>query len=63
MSNIFERKWPNFDKQNILFIYFLIEWNERFKTDEKDCDYSTEIFLTKMFTLFDTYAPFKIKQI
>ena len=35
MSNTFERKWPNFDKQNILFIYFLIEWNERFKIDEK----------------------------
>ena len=42
-----------------LFDYFSTICGKYFKTDEQNCDYSTETFLNQIHTLLDTYAFLK----
>ena len=58
-SNIYERDWSNFDQEHFILDYFSIDWNETLKIEERNIDYSTEIFLNKINELLDNFAPFK----
>ena len=46
-SNIYVRDWSNFDQGNFILDHFSIDWNETLKIEERNIDYSTEIFLNK----------------
>ena len=58
-SNIYERDWSKFDKENFISDYFSVDWEDLFKIDELNADSSTKKFLDKMNMLLDTYAPLK----
>ena len=59
-SNIYERDWSKFDRENFILDYFSVEWEDLLKIDELKADNSTKIYLDKINMLFDTYAPLKI---
>ena len=59
-SNIYERDWSKFDRENLIFDYFSIEWEDLLKIDELNADKSTKKFLDKINMLLDTYAPLEI---
>ena len=58
-SNIYERHWSKFDRENFILDYFSVEWEDLLKTDELNADKSTKKFLDKINMLLDTYAPLK----
>ena len=58
-SNIYESDWSNFDPENYIFDYFSSDWNEIMKIEEQNIDYSTEVFLNKIYELLNNFAPFK----
>ena len=59
-SNIYERDWSNFNQESFSLDYFSIDWDETLKIEERNIDYSTEIFLNKINELVDNFAPYKI---
>ena len=58
-SNIYERDWSKFDRENFIPDYFSAEWEDLLKTDELNAEKSTKKFLDKINMLLDTYAPLK----
>ena len=58
-SNIYERHWSKFDRENFILDYFSVEWEDLLRTDELNADKSTKKFLDKINMLLDTYAPLK----
>ena len=58
-SNIYERDWSKFDKENFILDYFCVDWEDLLKTDELNADNSTRMYLDKINMLLDTYAPLK----
>ena len=61
-SNIYERDWFKFDKENFILDYFSVEceWKDLLEIDElKNVDKSTKKFLDEINMLLDTYAPLK----
>ena len=58
-SNIYERNWSKFDRQNFILDYFSIDWEDLLKIDELNIDNSTQTYLEKINILLDTYAPLK----
>ena len=58
-SNIYERDWSKFDRENFILVFFSLEWNDLFKIDELNADKSSKKFLDKINMLLDTYAPLK----
>ena len=58
-SNISERDWSKFDRENFILDYFSVDWEDLLKTDELNADISTRIYLDKINMLLDTYAPLK----
>ena len=58
-SNIYERDWSKFDRENFILDYFCADWENLLKIDECNADNSTKIHLDKINMLLDTYAPFK----
>ena len=58
-SNIFEKYWFKFDRENFILDYFSVDWEDLFKIDELNADNSTKIYLDKINMLLDTYAPLK----
>ena len=58
-SNIYERDWSQFDRENFIRDYFSVDWEDLSKTDELNVDNSTKIYLDKINMLLDTYAPLK----
>ena len=58
-SNICERDWSKFDQENIILDYFSIDWEDLLKIDELNADNWTKLYLDKINTLWDTYAPLK----
>ena len=58
-SNIYERDWCKFDRENYILDYFSAEWEDLLKIYELNADNSTKIFLDKINMLLDTYAPLK----
>ena len=58
-SNIYERDWSKFDRENFILDYFSVEWEDLLKIDELNTEKSTKKFLDKINMLLDTYAPLK----
>ena len=58
-SDIYERDWSKFDRENFILDYFSIDWEGLLETDELNADNSTRIYLDKINILLDTYAPLK----
>ena len=58
-SNIYERDWSEFDRENFILDYFSADWEDLLKIDECNADNSTKIYLDKINMLLDTYAPLK----
>ena len=58
-SNIYERDWSKFDRENFILDYFSVDWEDLLKIDELNADNSTKMFLDKINMLLDTYAPLK----
>ena len=58
-SNIYERDWSKFDRENFILDYFSVEWEDLLKIDELNADNSTKKFLDEINMLLDTYATLK----
>ena len=58
-SNIYERDWSKFDRENFILDYLSVDWADLLKIDELNVDNSTKIYLDKSNMLLDTYAPLK----
>ena len=58
-SNIYERNWSKFDRQNFILDYFSIDWEDLLKIDELNIDNSTQTYLEKINILLDTNASLK----
>ena len=58
-SNIYERNWSKFDRENFILVYFSVDWEDLLKIDKLNVDNSTKIYLDKINMLLDTYAPLK----
>ena len=58
-SNIYERDWSKFDRENCILDYFSVDCEDLLKIDELNADNSTKICLDKINLLLDTYAPLK----
>ena len=58
-SNIYESDWSQFDEENVILDYYLVDREVLLKIDELNADNSTKIYLDKINMLLDTYAPLK----
>ena len=58
-SNIYESDWSQFDEENVILDYYLVDREVLLKIDELNADNSTKIYLDKINMLFHTYAPLK----
>ena len=58
-SNIYERDWSKFDRENFILDYFSVDWEDLLKTDELNVDNSTRMYLDKINVLLDTYGLLK----
>ena len=62
-SNICERDWSKFDRENFVLNYFLVDWEDLLEIDEVNDDNSSKIYLDKIKMLLDTYAPHLLKEL
>ena len=46
-SNIYERDWCKFDRENFILDYVSVDWKDMLKIDELNADNSTKIYLDK----------------
>ena len=58
-SNIFERDWSKFNKENFILDYFEKNWSDILQLDQQNVDLSIESFLNNMNSILDSNAPFK----
>ena len=58
-SNIYERDWSKFDRENFILDYFSVDWENLLKNDELNADNSTKMSLDKINMLLDTNAHLK----
>ena len=58
-SNIHERDWSKFDRENFILDYFSVDCEDLLEIDELNVDNSTKVYLNKINMLLDTYAPLK----
>ena len=58
-SNIYERDWSKFDRENFILDYFSVDWEDLLKIDELNADNSTKTYLDEINMLLDTYAPLR----
>ena len=59
-SNIYDRDWSKFDRENFILDYFSFDLEDLLKIDELNAaDNLTKIFLEKINMLLDTYAFLK----
>ena len=58
-SNICERDWSKFDRENFILDSFSVDWEDLLKIDELNVNNSTKIYLDKIKMLLETYAPLK----
>ena len=59
ISNIFERNWSKFNKENFILDYFDKNWSDILQLDQQNVDLSIESFLNNMNSILDSNAPFK----
>ena len=58
-SNIFERDWSKFNKENFILDYFEKNWSDVLQLDQQNVDLSIESFLNNINSILDSNAPFK----
>ena len=59
-SNIFERDWSKFDKENFILGYSEKNWSDILQLDQQNVNLSIESFLIyNMNSVLDSNAPFK----
>ena len=58
-SNIYEKNWFKFDRENFILDYLSVAWEDLLKIDKRNGDNSTKIYLDKINMLLGTYAPLK----
>ena len=58
-SNIYERDWSKFDRENFILGFFPTGWVDLMKINELNVDNSTQMYLERINILLDTYAPLK----
>ena len=58
-SNIFERDWSKFNKENFILDYFEKNWSDILQLDQQNVDLSIESFLNNINSVLDSNAPFK----
>ena len=58
-SNIFEKDWPKFNKENFILDYFEKNWSDVLQLDQQNVDLSIESFLNNINSVLDSNAPFK----
>ena len=58
-SDIYERDFSKFDRENFILDHFSFDWEDLLKTDKLNADNSTKKFLDQINRLLDTYAPLK----
>ena len=58
-SNIFERDWSKFNKENFILDYFEKNWSDVLQLDQQNVDLSIESFLNNMNSILGSTAPFK----
>ena len=58
-SNIYERDWSKFYRENFILDYFSVDWENLLKNDELNADNSTKMSLDKINMLLDTNAHLK----
>ena len=47
-SNIYEKDWSKFDRENFILDYFSADWEILLNIDELNADNSTKIYLDKI---------------
>ena len=58
-SNIFERDWSKFNKENFILDYFGKNLSHILQLDQQNVDISIKSFLNNMNSILDSNAPFK----
>ena len=58
-SNIYQRGWSKFDRENFILGYVSVDWENLLKIGELNADNSTRMYLDKINMLLDIYAPLK----
>ena len=58
-SNIYERSWSNFNKEEFILNYFEKDWYFILNVEKNGFNHSFDNFLLKMNGLLDKHAPFK----
>ena len=58
-SNIFERDWSKFNKENFILDYFEKNWSDVLQLDQQNVDLSIESFLNSINSVLDSNTPFK----
>ena len=58
-SNIYERDWSSFNKEQFVLDYFEKDWNFLLKIECNDVDKSLDNFLKNINELLDKHAPYK----
>ena len=47
-SNIYEKDWSKFDRENFILDYFSADWEVLLNIDELNADNSTKVYLDKI---------------
>ena len=58
-SNIFERDWSKFNREEFILDYFAIDWPHILKLQNNDTNTSFQNFFDSMSRILDKYAPLK----
>ena len=58
-SNVYERSWSNFNKEEFILDYFEKDWDLILNVEKNDVNHSFDNFLLNMNGLLDKHAPFK----
>ena len=58
-SNVYERSWSNFNKEEFILDYFEKDWDLILNVEKNDVNHSFDNFLLNMNGLLGKYAPFK----
>ena len=58
-SNVYERSWSNFNKEELILDYFEKDWDLILNVEKNDVNHSFDNFLLNMNGLLGKYAPFK----
>ena len=58
-SNILERDWSKFKKENFILDYFDKSWSEILKLDQQNLNLSLDSYLDHMNAILDIHASYK----